>query len=279
MKPSWTDISEAACAVLNTEKASDKATLARRVAAAWRDETVLFAFTQKPPVRPARPSAPQLLPPADMPRRRKGGNETNRRALLHAVAHIELNAIDLAFDIVARFGHIMPRGFTDDWISVGDDEARHFTLLNGRLKANESFYGDMPAHDGLWQSAMDTSDNLAARLAVVPMVLEARGLDVTPAMIAQFENSGDTVSAEVLKTIFEDEIGHVGVGSRWFKFLAGKVKKDAEPWFRELVKKYFHGHLKPPFNTTARNRAGMPRDFYEPLVKKKDKPPVKPTSA
>lgn len=266
MEQNWQNISDAACAVLTTEKATDKATIARQVAARWREGELLFAFSTKPPERPARPNAPQLLPPAEMPRRRKGGNDANKRALLHAVAHIELNAIDLAFDVIARFGNIMPRGFTDDWIGVGDDEARHFTLLNSRLKASESFYGDLPAHDGLWQSSMDTAGNLAARLAVVPMVLEARGLDVSPAMIEQFKNTGDTVSADVLQTIYDDEIGHVAVGSRWFKFLAGKVNKDPEQWFQELVAKYFHGQLKPPFNTTARNRAGLPESFYQPLA-------------
>lgn len=269
MEQPWKNISEAACAVLNTEKATDKAALARTVAASWRTGEILFAFSETPPDRPARPSRPELLPPADMPRRRKGGNESNRRALLHAVAHIELNAIDLAYDIVARFGQIMPKGFTEDWIGVGDDEARHFMLLNSRLKAVESYYGDLPAHDGLWQSSMDTADNLAARLAVVPMVLEARGLDVSPAMIEQFKNSGDQVSAEVLQTIYNDEIGHVAVGSRWFKFLAGKVNRQADEWFQELVSKYFHGYLKPPFNEAARNRAGLPTTFYQPLVKQR----------
>lgn len=266
MTQTWTDVSDAACAVLNTEKATEKATIARKVAAAWRSGDLLFAFKATPPARPARPKEPQLLPPNEMPRRRKGGNEANRRALLHAVAHIELNAIDLAFDIIARFGNIMPRGFTDDWIGVGDDEARHFGLLNSRLKAHQSFYGELPAHDGLWQSSMDTSGNLAARLAVVPMVLEARGLDVSPAMIEQFKNTADQTSADVLQTIYDDEIGHVAVGSRWFKFLAKKVNKDAEEWFQELVRKYFHGQLKPPFNKIARNRAGMPATYYEPLA-------------
>ena len=268
MTSMWEDISIAACAVLQTAKASEKATVARTVAAAWRDGKLPFTFTQTPTERPARPSTPELLPPPEMPRRRKGGNEANRRALLHAVAHIELNAIDLAFDIVARFGKMMPRSFTDDWIGVGDDEARHFSLVNSRLKAHQSYYGELPAHDGLWESAMDTSDNLAARLAVVPMVLEARGLDVTPAMIKQFANAGDNTSVDVLQTIFDDEIGHVAVGSRWFKFLAGKLDKQADVWFQQLVTKYFHGHLKPPFNTAARNQAGLPKDFYEPLASK-----------
>lgn len=266
MNETWTDIACAACTVLRTEKAAEKATLARRVAAAWRDGKIEHAFTQSPPDRPARPPQPVLLPPADMPRRRRGGNENNQRALLHAVAHIELNAIDLAFDIVARFGRMMPKSFTDDWIQVGDDEARHFTMLAGRLKALDSFYGDLPAHDGLWQSAMDTSDNLAARLAVVPLVLEARGLDVTPGMIKQFKAVDDAVSADVLETIFKDEITHVAAGSRWFKYLADRLQKDADSWFQELVRKYFHGQLKPPFNTQARSRAGLPTEYYEPLA-------------
>lgn len=268
MDQSWDNISIAACAVLNCQKATDKATTARLVAAQWRSGNLLHAFTKTPPKRPARPSVPKLLPPSEMPRRRKAGNDSNRRALLHAVAHIELNAIDLAFDIIARFGNIMPRSFTDDWIDVGDDEARHFTLLNSRLKAIQSHYGDLPAHDGLWQSSMATAENLPARLAVVPMVLEARGLDVTPAMIKQFENAGDSVSAEVLKTIYDDEIGHVRVGSQWFKFLADKLEKDPEIWFQELVAKYFRGHLKPPFNAIARDRAGLPSEYYEPLAVK-----------
>ncbi len=271
MNQEWDNISTAVCAVLGCGKASDKAVTARAVATKWRSGDLLHSFTELPPNRPARPPLPKLLDPSEMPRRRKAGNDNNRRALLHAVAHIELNAIDLAFDIIARFGNIMPRSFTDDWIGVGDDEARHFTLVNSRLKATESFYGDLPAHDGLWQSSMETAKNLPARLAVVPMVLEARGLDVTPAMIKQFESSGDQVSAEILQTIYNDEIDHVRVGTKWFKFLAYKVNKDPETWFQELVRKYFRGQLKPPFNTAARTRAGMPTEYYEPLTVKKRK--------
>ena len=269
MDQQWDNISIAACVVLNTAKATDKAAAARLVAAQWRAGSLLHSFTEMPPERPARPPLPKLMAPSEMPRRRKAGNDSNRRALLHAVAHIELNAIDLAFDIIARFGNIMPRSFTDDWIGVGDDEARHFTLLNSRLKATSSFYGDLPAHDGLWQSSMETAKNLPARLAIVPMVLEARGLDVTPKMIKQFTDSGDPVSAEVLQTVYNDEIGHVRVGTQWFKFLADKLEKDPALWFQELVRRYFRGHLKPPFNAAARSRAGMSTDYYEPLAAKK----------
>lgn len=268
MQHSWNNISIAACAVLNTENAIQKAETARSVSSMWHAGELAFSFTTTPPTRPARPSAPVLLPPAEMPRRRKAGNDSNRRALLHAVAHIELNAIDLAFDIIARFGGQMPQGFTDDWIGVGDDEARHFTLVNDRLHSLESQYGDLPAHDGLWQSSMATKENLPARLAVVPMVLEARGLDVTPSMIKQFLNVGDKLSAEVLQTIYDDEIGHVRVGTRWFKFLAEKHEKDPEIWFQQLVTKNFKGHLKPPFNEDARDQAELPTGFYKPLSAK-----------
>lgn len=266
MSGGWKGIGNAAVAVLRTARARSKAELAREVAAAWRAGTLAFAFTTQPPIRPARPDQPVLLLPGAMPKRRKGGTDANRRALLHAVAHIELNAIDLAFDIVARFGAQMPRSFTDDWIQVGDDEARHFTMLGSRLKAVDSFYGDLPAHDGLWQSAQDTSADLAARLAIVPMVLEARGLDVTPRMVDQFRGAGDSASAEVLQTIYEEEVAHVAAGTRWFKYLAKKQSRDAEVWFQELVREYFNGQLRKPFNKPARSKAGMPVSFYEPLA-------------
>jgi len=266
MSPLPQSIGEAALSVLNTENARAKAEQARMVAIAWRKEQLTFKFDVTAPDRPSRPKRPELLDPSDLPRRGRAGSESNRKAMLHAVAHIELNAIDLAFDIIVRFGSVMPRMFTDDWVKVGDDEARHFTLLASRLKSLECLYGDLPAHDGLWQSAQDTANSLPARLAIVPMVLEARGLDVTPKMIEQFKRVGDTASADVLETILEDEISHVAAGTRWFKFLAQRGDLDPDTWFKELVQSYFKGQLKPPFNKPARNRAGMPVSFYEPLV-------------
>jgi len=265
MTGQFSSIGKAAVAVLKTEKPREKAELARRVAAEWRADKLAFKFDANAPDRPARPTKPELLDPSQMPNRGRGGSENNRRALLHAVAHIELNAIDLAFDLVARFGGVMPRMFTDDWVGVGDDEARHFTLLAGRMKTLDCIYGDFPAHDGLWQSAMDTAGSLPARLAIVPMVLEARGLDVTPKMIEQFKRAGDTASADVLSTILEEEISHVAAGTRWFKFLATQGELDPNEWFQELVKSYFKGKIKPPFNKPARNRAGLPVSFYDPL--------------
>jgi len=259
------DIGSAAVSVLLTEKPREKAEQARRVAVAWRGGKLTFKFNKTPPDRPARPARPQLLDPSEMPHRGKGGTPESRRALLHAITHIELNAIDLAFDMLARFGSVMPRMFTDDWVNVGDDEARHFTLLSARLKALQGLYGDLPAHDGLWQSALDTASSLPARLAIVPMVLEARGLDVTPKLIEQFKRAGDTASADILAVILEEEISHVAAGSRWFKFLAERGGLDADAWFKDLVKSYFKGQIKPPFNRYARNKAGMPVSFYEPL--------------
>lgn len=259
------NICEAAITVLKTEKPREKAEQARHVAAAWKADKLAFDFNHTPPDRPARPAKPELLDPSQMPKRGKAGTDNNRRALLHAIAHIELNAIDLAFDMVARFGAVMPRAFTDDWVGVGDDEARHFTLLAGRLKSLECVYGDLPAHDGLWQSAQDTAGSLPARLAIVPMVLEARGLDVTPKMIEQFRRAGDDASAEVLQVILDEEVAHVAAGTRWFKTLAKQGDLDSQEWFRDLVKSYFKGQIKPPFNKPARNRAGMPVSFYEPL--------------
>ncbi len=262
----WLTIGEAANAVLLTAEAAEKAQMARLAAQAWQAGDLAFSFAQPPADRPARPAKPELLPPTKMPRRRKGGTEANRRALLHAVAHIELNAIDLAFDIVARFGATMPRDFSDDWVQVGDDEARHFMLLSDRLAEFDCAYGDLPAHDGLWQSAYDTRESLSARLAIVPMVLEARGLDVTPQMIGQFRRQGDNASADALSIIYTEEVGHVAAGTRWFHYLAEQKQKKPDTWFHELVTSYFRGQLKRPFNKPARNKAGMPVSFYETLA-------------
>lgn len=266
----WTTVHTAAIAVLRTADADAKAAAARDVAALWQNDALTLSAPDThsctPPDRPARPVRPELLPPARMPKRRKAGSLETRTALIHAVAHIELNAIDLAFDMVARFVPGMPRSFLDDWIRVGADEARHFTLLQNRLKDMGSFYGALPAHDGLWESALATMDDIAARLAVVPMVLEARGLDVTPAMIMRFEKTGDSASAKALKTIYEEEISHVAAGSRWFHFIAGKRNADPQTLFQTLVRQRFKGLLKPPFNTLAREEAGLPADWYEPLA-------------
>ena len=218
-------------------------------------------------IPPARPERPLLLPPRDMPKRRNFGSDSGRIALLHALAHIELNAVDLAWDIVARFsGAGLPRGFYSDWVEVAAEEAEHFALLAGRLAALGATYGDLPAHDGMWEAAANTAHDLLARLALVPLVLEARGLDVTPEMICRLERAGDSDSARILTRIYEDEIGHVAVGARWFEWLCHERRLDPEAAFHELVRRHFTGSLKPPFNHAAREAAGFPASYYEPLA-------------
>ncbi len=219
-----------------------------------------------PPLRPARPEHPVLRPPRDMPRRRNFGAPAGRVALLHALAHIELNAIDLAWDLVARFGDSgLPRAFFDDWLGVAAEEAEHFALLASRLDTLGSAYGALPAHDGLWEAAAATAHDLIARLAIVPLVLEARGLDVTPEMILRLERAGDCASAAILARIYRDEIGHVAVGLRWFDRLCHERGLDPEAAFHDRVRRYFSGALKPPFNREARDQAGLPAAYYEPL--------------
>ena len=223
------------------------------------------------PDRPARPDRPELKPPGQVPRRRLG-SVAGRFALLHAVAHIEFNAIDLAFDLVARFGgdprieEAERHRFISDWIAVGDDEARHFQMVRRRLQDLGGDYGDLPAHDGLWEAAGATADDLAARLAVAPMVLEARGLDVTPGMIDKLRAVDDHESADILEVIYREEVGHVAAGRRWFEAVCRSETADPKARFQSLVSERFKGDLKRPFNTDARGRAGLPGDWYEPLA-------------
>jgi uncharacterized ferritin-like protein (DUF455 family) len=200
-----------------------------------------------------------------MKRRRNLSAPAGRIALLHALAHIELNAVDLAWDIIARFsGEDLPRAFFDDWVCVAAEEAEHFALLDARLATLGGAYGDLPAHDGLWEAASATAHDLIARLAVVPLVLEARGLDVTPEMIRRLERASDAESAMILERIYADEIGHVAVGARWFAHLCRERGLDPAETFQDRVRRYFVGALKPPFNHVARQEAGMPAAFYDP---------------
>lgn len=259
-----TSLAQAAVRVLTTADAQAKADASRLSAQAWRDGALTWDFDAIPPDRPARPSHPVLLAPKDMPKRGKG-SITGRLALLHAIAHIELNAIDLAWDMVARFGRRFGRRFADDWVRVGADEARHFCLLQDLMAREDMAYGDLPAHDGLWQAAEATADCVAARLAVVPMVLEARGLDVTPGMIAKFTAVGDTEAANVLNIILQEEVEHVAAGQRWFNYICRENDRVPQEYFQNLVKNYHQGRIKPPFNHDARTQAGLTSDWYEPL--------------
>lgn len=255
-------LSEAALSVLLEPSAAGKVEHTRAYAAAWSDRRLTEVGCVLPPDRPARPPRPELRPPRDMPKRRKGG-AAGRTAFVHAIAHIELNAIDLAWDIVARFtGEVLPEAFYDDWVSVALDEAEHFAMLSGRLAELGSAYGDLPAHDGLWQAATDTADDLLARLAVVPMILEARGLDTTPDAVRRLSEAGDQETATILETIGREEIPHVAAGVRWFEHLC--VRRGLEPvaTFRQLVRTRFNGVIKAPFNHAARHAAGMAEPYY-----------------
>ncbi|HVA13855.1 MAG TPA: ferritin-like domain-containing protein [Stellaceae bacterium] len=257
-------LAEAACAVLNAPAPTEKIALSHRFAAAWREGAIHEIGAAQPPDRPARPARPALHDPRDMPRRRGAGSLANRIALLHAVAHIELNAIDLAWDLIARFAALdLPRDFFDDWVAVADQEATHHALVAGRLTALGASYGDLPAHDGLWQAAQATAHDLLARLAVVPLVLEARGLDVTPAMIAKLRRQGDEASVAALEIIYAEEIGHVAAGQRWFQWECARRGNDPVISYRDLVRRYHGGALKPPFNRAARDAAGFAAAFYE----------------
>ncbi|MDJ1008581.1 MAG: ferritin-like domain-containing protein [Paracoccaceae bacterium] len=256
--------------VLSTADGREKTALSRAYAAAWRASREagrpIPIGRAAPPDAPARPDRPELLSPRDVPRRRPGTPE-GRIALLHAVAHIELNAVDLHWDLVARFAHIeMPPGFYDDWVKAADEESKHFNLVSDCLEVLGSHYGALPAHAGMWRAAEDTAGDILGRLAVVPMVLEARGLDVTPGMIEVFRKSGDAGAVAALKTIYAEEVGHVAYGSKWFHFLCGREARDPQPLFHALVRRYFHGPLKPPFNDEKRAEAGIPPDFYWPLA-------------
>jgi uncharacterized ferritin-like protein (DUF455 family) len=267
-----TTLSNAAVIVLNLPDPLGKVRMTTTFARAWRAGLIEEVGDTPPPDRPARPDRPELKPPRDMAKRRKAGSLAGRIALLHALAHIELNAVDLAWDIVARFadhtegGERLPRAFFDDWIRVAEDEARHHLAVGARLEELGASYGDLPAHDGLWQASQATAHDLAARLAVVPMVLEARGLDVTPAMIEGLDRQGDRESAAILRTIHDEEIAHVAAGKRWFDWVCARRGADPESTWQDLVRTHFRGELKRPFNEPSRTKADFPPDWYEPLA-------------
>lgn len=265
-------LSDMAVEVLTTADGRAKTALSHQHAATWRAARAAGAPVPigraSPPDQPARPATPALLDPRDVPRRRPK-SPTGRIALLHSLAHIELNAVDLHWDIIARFAnHPMPMGFYDDWVQAADDESKHFNLVCDVLESKGSHYGAMPAHAGMWRAAEDTSHDLLARLAVVPMVLEARGLDVSPQMIALFKEFNEDTALAALEVIYAEEVAHVAYGSKWFNWLCGRAGDDPKEVFHTLVRRYFHGALKPPFNTEKRAEAGIPPDFYWPLAEK-----------
>ncbi|MCU0948062.1 MAG: ferritin-like domain-containing protein [Porphyrobacter sp.] len=255
-------VSAAIRAALLTPDPRAKCFATRQVARDWRRGALAFAFDTAMPDHPARPAQPELLPPSQMPKRGKFGSERARIALWHSLAHIEFVAIDLALDMAGRFGADMGTEFVSDFLAVAADEAMHFALLDRKLASLGSHYGALPAHGGLWEAAYNTRHDVAARLAVVPMVLEARGLDVTPATLARVEAAGDTGGAKILTRILDDEIRHVAYGTKHFLRCAEMVQANPELLWQSLVKRHFGGAIKPPFNDSARLAAGLSREFY-----------------
>lgn len=253
-------------AALLTADPRAKVMATRAVARDWRLGRLTFAFDVQMPERPARPDRPELMPPNRMPKRGRGGSEKGRIALWHALAHIEFSAIDLALDAAGRFGAELGETFTGDFLSVAADEAMHFALLDRRLRALGSAYGALPAHDGLWDAAFETRHDAAARLAVVPMVLEARALDVSPMTIGRLGALGDTAGVRLLERILDDEIRHVAVGTKHFIALCEQGGESPETHWKTLVQRHFRGTLKPPFNDSARLAAGLSRSFYAAIA-------------
>jgi uncharacterized ferritin-like protein (DUF455 family) len=205
--------------------------------------------------KPGRPPLPLLVSPRQVPRRGLG-SEQGRAALIHAVAHIEFNAINLAWDAVYRFRG-MPPDYYRDWIGVAVDEARHFRLLAARLRQLGHAYGDFDAHDGLWDMAVKTAGSCLQRMALVPRVLEARGLDVTPGMIARLRSAGDGDSVQILELILREEVAHVAAGSCWFAWCCARDQLDPQATFCELLRLHAPGAIKGPLNGDARLAAGF----------------------
>ena len=207
---------------------------------------------------PGRPARPVLVSPTDVPRRRLG-SPAGRAALVHAIAHIEFNAINLALDAAARFRR-MPDDFIVDWVSVAVDEARHFQMLAARLAEMGHAYGDFPAHDGLWSMCIRTAGECLERMALVPRVLEARGLDVTPGMIERLQRVGDDRTVACLEVILAEEVRHVDIGTRWFRHCCSEAGRAPAPTFAELLETHMAGNVRGPFNEAARAAAGFDED-------------------
>lgn len=284
--PQLSSLCDYATHILTTSNPTEKVALTERVVSLWKNGELKDIGKSQPPLEPPTPKEVQILSFRDMPKRGKGGKK--RVALIHSLAHIEYMAINLSWDIIARFGgrplseitgeelpegddHFLPREFFDDFVAVAADEARHHSMLSERLKELSSYYGNLPAHSGLWDSAKATAENIMARLAIEHIVHEGRGLDVTPSTIQKLRDAGDNESAEMLEAILQEEVSHVTAGVRWFSYLCSALRKEPIPTFHNVVPKYFSGILKPPFNDHLRGVAGLSKDWYVPLSERREK--------
>lgn len=243
--------------VLCIDDAARKVIATRELAVEANDVALIDvdAALSGPPTLPGRPSRPRLVPPAQVPRRSPFTVE-GRAALLHAIAHIEFNAINLALDALWRYAG-MPQAYYRDWLRVAAEEALHFTLLREHLHTLGVDYGDFDAHDGLWSMTHKTKADIIARMALVPRTLEARGLDATPPMQSKLRKAGDLRAVEILAVILHDEVGHVAIGNRWYRWLCERDGLEPMARYAELAKRYDAPRLKAPFNIDARMAAGF----------------------
>lgn len=258
MKLQLKELREAAMCLLATVTPSAKVAGVMDVASLWRDGSIALDFNAglKPlQTIPGQPDKPELVPPMQVKKRAMNTSE-GRAILIHALAHIEFNAINLALDAIWRFPE-MPREYYEDWLKVAAEEAYHFSLLNAHLESLGYAYGDFPAHNSLWEMAEKTKGDILARIALVPRTMEARGLDATPALRAKLAQAGDVKAAEILDIILRDEIGHVAIGNRWFNYLCEQRGLQAIATYEKLAVDYQAPTLRGPFNIEARRMAGF----------------------
>ncbi|ERN13951.1 hypothetical protein AMTR_s00021p00135720 [Amborella trichopoda] len=264
-------LSEWGTLVLSTSDPITKARLSHHAYTLWRENDLCLGVWE-PPDRPARPPKPHLVSPKEVPDPKNSGLPLNAY-MLHNLAHVELNAIDLAWDTIVRFSSFqeaLGTGFFSDFAHVADDESRHYLWCSERLAELGFSYGDMPAHNLLWRECEKTSGCVAARLAVIPLVQEARGLDAGPRLVKKLVGFGDNRTSSIVAKIAEEEVQHVSVGVFWFVSVCAKMGCTPDVIFKDLLKEY-NVELKGPFNHAARDEAGIPRDWYDESYTTKDR--------
>ena len=262
------DLRTAALHWLAVSDPAEKCAGVQALARAWRsgilplDASAMLKSAQHVPGQPARPV---LVPPRQVPRRAMN-TLAGRAAMIHAMTHIEFNAINLALDALWRFPG-MPDAYYADWLRVAEEEALHFHMLSGHLASLGHAYGDFPAHNGLWEWAEKTRDDVLARMALLPRTMEARGLDVTPALRARLVQAGDAAAGPILDIILRDEIGHVAIGNHWFAWLCAQRGLQVRQTYNRLLTDYRAPTLRAPFNLTARRAAGFGEEELESLAR------------
>ena len=266
MRDKKINLFEQALACLLIVDPQQKVTASRRLQEGWLSgEMSMEPLVEVVPLPvPGRPERPELVDARDVPRRNFSSLK-GRLTLVHAISHIEFNAINLALDAVYRFQQ-MPEQYYTDWCRVAAEEALHFTLLSDYLESHGMRYGDLSAHNGLWEMAVKTDFDVLVRMALVPRVLEARGLDVTPTMIEKLTSTGDSKLISILERIFSDEIGHVKIGSYWYKLLCSERDLDPQETFLQLIETFMEGAKFGPFETQARIDAGFSPEELQSLL-------------